>query len=178
MEFTFLSSNSSDSEVELFLLHLFGYNKISASWSFEESFEELLKEDEVAILGGVAFIQDDETYILPGCCCGLEDMQSISFSIRAKQSPWLGHDPSPGIIYFDDYAVVWSDDPEVQQEELISIRFTYERLIESLERCKKDLLGFIEGPFYRWIKLRDRDIANRMKQKMLYWFLNDGYPSD
>lgn len=111
-EFTFLSSNSSEAEVELFLLHLFGYNRIDASISFEESFKELLMEDEVAILGGVAFLQDDETFIMPSCCCGLEEIQSIDYSIKAKQSPWLGHDPSPGIQYFDDYALVWSDDPE------------------------------------------------------------------
>ncbi|NJJ42439.1 hypothetical protein HCB82_25370 [Paenibacillus sp. 7028] len=174
-EFTFLSSNSSEAEVELFLLHLFGYNRIDISISLEESFKELFKEDEVAILGGVAFIQDDGAFIMPSCCCGLEEIQSISHSIKAKQSPWLGHDPSPGIIYYDDYVLVWSDDPETQKEELFSIRFTYKELFEGLEKCKKDLLGFIEEPLHKWIKVRDEEIANQMKQKMLLWFLKDEY---
>jgi len=174
-EFTFLSSNSSEAEVELFLLHLFGYNRIDASISFEESFKVLLNEDEVAILGGVAFLQDDETFIMPSCCCGLEEIQSIDYSIKAKQSPWLGHDPSPEIQYFDDYALVWSDDPETHKEELLSIKFTSNELVESLEKCKKDLLGFIEEPLYKWIKVRDVEIANRMRQKMLHWFLKDEY---
>ncbi|NMI03200.1 hypothetical protein HF638_04395 [Paenibacillus sp. SZ31] len=174
-EFTFLSSKSSEAEVELFLLHLFGYNSIDVSKSFEESFEELFEQDEVALLGGAAFIKDDETCIMPSCCCGLEEIQSIEHSIQAKQSPWLGHDPSPGIQYFDDYALVWSDDPEPLKEELVCIKFTYNELAESLKKCKKDLLEFIEEPLYKWIKVRNGDIANRMKQKMFYWFWKDEF---
>ncbi|WP_427050902.1 hypothetical protein [Paenibacillus sp. TC-CSREp1] len=174
-EFTLLSSKSSTAEVELFLLHLFGYNGIDASQSFKKSFNELLEEDEVAILGGVTFIQDEETFIMPSCCCGLEEFQTITNTINANQSPWLGHDPSPGIKYYEDYVLVWSDDPEIQKEELFSIRFTYKELLEGLEKCKKDLLGFIEEPLYKWIKVRDEEIANRMKQRMLQWFLKDDY---
>ncbi|WP_339276797.1 hypothetical protein MKY59_07225 [Paenibacillus sp. FSL W8-0426] len=172
-EFAFLSSNSSESEVELFLLHLFGYNSIDASMSFEESFKELLEKDEVAILGGVTFIQDEETFIMPSCCCGLEELQPIINSIQAKQSPWLGHDPSPGIIYYEDYVLVWSDDPATQKEELFCIRFTYKELLDGLEKCKNDLLEFINEPLYQWIMARDEEIADRMKQKMLQWFLKD-----
>lgn len=174
-EITFLSSKSSTAEVELFLLHLFGYNSIDAAKSFEESFKELFEEDEVAILGGVTFMQDEETYIMPSCCCGLEEFQTITNSINAKQSPWLGHAPSPGIKYYEDYVLVWSDGPDKQKEELSSIRFTYKELLEGLEKCKKDLLGFIEEPLYKWIKMRDEEIANRMKQKMFHWFLKDDY---
>lgn len=172
-EFTFLSLNSSESDVELFLLHLFGYNGIDTSRSFYESFKELFKEDEVAVLGGVAFIQDDETIILPSCCCGLEEIQSISYSIKNRQSPWLGHDPSPEIIYYDDHVLVWSDNPETQKDGLYSIRFTYKDLHESLEKCKDDLLGFIEEPLYKWINVRNEDVADQMKQKMLQWFMKD-----
>jgi hypothetical protein len=71
-EVTFLSSDSSAHDVELFLLHMFGYNSIDVSHSIQRSFEELFKLDEVAILGGIAFFKDEDTVIMPSCCCGLE----------------------------------------------------------------------------------------------------------
>lgn len=40
---------------------------------------------------------------------------------------------------------------------------------------QKGLIRFIEEPLYKWIKMRDEEIANRMKQKMFHWFLKDDY---
>ncbi|MGO4543117.1 hypothetical protein [Paenibacillus sp. 2TAB19] len=114
-EVTLLSSDSSAHDVELFLLHLFGYNSIDVSQSIQRSFEELFKLDEVAILGGIAFFKDEESFILPSCCCGLEQWETVNQSINNRQSPWLGHDPSPGVTYHDDFLLVWADDPKKKE---------------------------------------------------------------
>ncbi|NOU84560.1 hypothetical protein GC102_02040 [Paenibacillus sp. LMG 31460] len=96
-------------------VHLFGYNNIDVKESFEKSFKQLLNEDEVAILGGITFFEDEDKFILPSCCCGLEDLVLVNESIINRVSPWLGHDPNPGIKYSNNGIVkVWSDD---QKEE-------------------------------------------------------------
>ncbi|MUT65181.1 hypothetical protein [Paenibacillus sp. NEAU-GSW1] len=172
-EVTFLSSESSVHDVELFLLHLFGYNSIDVSHTIERSFEELFALEEVAILGGVAFLKDEDTVILPSCCCGLEDWETINESIERRQSPWLGHDPSPGIAYHDDYLTVWSDDSQIENNEVLNIRFTYPEMKESLDRTRRDILGFIEKPLYQWLEVRDKEIAINMKEKMHTWFLKE-----
>lgn len=172
-EVTYLSSESSKHDVELFLLHLFGYNNIDVSGSIKSSFDELFELDEVAILGGIAFFKDEDTMILPSCCCGLEDCVTVIESINIRHSPWLGHDPSPSIIYHPDYLLVCSDDPQTENKDLYNIRYTYPEITESLEKTMEDLRGFIEKPLFQWLETRDKEIACNMKTKMYKWFLKD-----
>ncbi|RED66142.1 hypothetical protein [Cohnella lupini] len=170
-EVTYLTSESSKHDVELFLLHLFGYNNIDISQSIQSSFEELFMLDEVAILGGVAFIKDEEIFIMPSCCCGLEDWSKVIEAINNRESPWLGHDPTPGITYHEDYLLVWSDDPQTDNKDKYNIRFTFSEIMDSLEITREDLRGFIERPLFQWLERRDKEIANNMKSKMYKWFL-------
>ncbi|WP_229750039.1 hypothetical protein [Paenibacillus nasutitermitis] len=72
-EFICLSFETDTQEVELFLIHLFGFNQINVDQSIQLSFDELFKQDEVALSGGIAFFEDEKKYVLPSCCCGLED---------------------------------------------------------------------------------------------------------
>ncbi|KRF10185.1 hypothetical protein ASG89_01200 [Paenibacillus sp. Soil766] len=167
-----LTESSSTKEVELFLVHLFGYNNIDVKESFEKSFKQLFDEDEVVILGGIAFFEDEDKFILPSCCCGLEDLVLVNESIINKVSPWLGHDPNPGIEYSNNGIVkVWSDEPS--KENVFFIEFKYDELIHALEDTKKELLGFIEKPLYQWLDHRDKFIANEMVRKMKQWFLKE-----
>ncbi|RAV05528.1 hypothetical protein [Paenibacillus sp. YN15] len=170
-ENTFLSQNSSTHDVELFLLHLFGFGRIAPGKSFTESFEELLSKDEVAISGGIAFFKDETTLIGPSCCCGLEQWREVEASILNKKSPWLGHDPFPSITYEDDRILVWPDDPSKVKDETFSIPFTYEEMLDGLGCVQQDLIDFIEGPLMRWIMQRDEKLALQMKQKMFHWFI-------
>lgn len=170
--FICLTANSTDQDVELFLLLLFGFNDIDVSQSMKASFDEILLEQEVAISGGVAFFENDKQYIMPGCCCGLEELTGICASIEEKTSPWLGHDPWPGITYHDDHARVWSDDPDKNHDDLFYVDFTYLGIRESLENTKGELAGFIDGPLFNWVFKRDPDLACKFKQKMHLWFLD------
>lgn len=165
-EYIPLSAQSSTEEVELFLSHLFGYNDIDVNRSLEESFNELFGKDSLILKGGIAFFEDDQKVIMPSCCCGLEEINDICESIRNRMSPWLGHDPKPGVVYEDNYAKVWSNDPKLIEENLYYIEFKYEELLESLEKTKKDLLDFIEKPLFNWIYLRNQEIAFEMILKM------------
>lgn len=55
--FICLTANSTNQDVELFLLLLFGFNGIDAAKPMKASFDEILLEQEVAMSGGVAFLR-------------------------------------------------------------------------------------------------------------------------
>ncbi|MFK4300596.1 hypothetical protein ABH892_000695 [Paenibacillus sp. RC254] len=167
-----LSPQSSEQDVELFLILLFGYNHINIEQSFCLSFNELLQQEEVAISGGIAFFEDESKYILPSCCCGLEDFSNVIYSISNKQSPWMGHDPTPGITYIGDQAYVWPDDQETLDSNVyFPIQFSYKELIDSLDKTRKEIQGFIEGPLHKWINKRDKEIAGTMRDRMKQWIM-------
>lgn len=168
-----LSKESSSHDVELFLTHLFGYMNINVEHSLPNSFNELFEKDYIALSGGVAFFSDDNKYILPSCCCGLEDYSHVIDSILKKQSPWMGHDPAPGLTYNNNQVYVWPDDPEESEIKDNFIEFSFQELEESLAITSKEVQEFIEGPLYDWISKENIEIADIMKEKMKKWLLNE-----
>lgn len=172
-EYMCLSSESSSHDVELFLTHLFGYMNINVEHTLLISFNELFEQDYIALSGGVAFFADEHNFILPSCCCGLEDYSNVIDSIINKQSPWMGHDPSPGLIYNNNQVYVWPDDPESSISREKFIEFSYEELKENLDKTSKEIKGFIDGPLYYWIAKENSEIAVAMNEKMKKWLLNE-----
>jgi hypothetical protein len=85
----------------------------------------------------------------------------------------LGHDPNPGVVYEDESAKVWSNDPVSIEENIYYVEFKYEELLESLGKTKDDLLEFIEKPLFNWIHLRNPIIACEMILKMKDCFMKD-----
>ena len=170
-EYMCLSSKSSSHDVVLFLTHLFGYMNINVEHSLLISFNELFEKDYLALSGGIAFIADEHKYILPSCCCGLEDYSYIIDSIMKKQSPWMGHDPAPGLTYNNNQVYVWPDDSESSRSGDNFIEFSFQALKESLAITSREVQGFIEGPLYNWISKENIEIADTMKEKMKQWIL-------
>ncbi|MDK8183274.1 hypothetical protein [Paenibacillus sp. UMB4589-SE434] len=174
-DYVILTAESSREDVELFLIHLFGYNQIDVTQSLEASCHDLFKEDGVVIQGGVAFFNNESQFILPSCCCGLEDWYEVLDAVKNRTSSWLGHDPSPEITYHDNLVRVWSDNPELlsnsDEASLYYIEFEYEELLDCLELTRSDLEKFIKGPLYYWMNSKNGDIADTMKVKMEQWFL-------
>jgi hypothetical protein len=168
-----LTSDCSTDDVALFLMLLFGYNNIDSKLLFKKAFNELFSNEEIAISGGIAFFEDENNFILPSCCCGLENWQEIEMSIHNKSSPWLGHDPTPGFIYGKDQLIVWSDDPEKNDHDLLNIKYSYKEIFKCLEKTKFELKEFIQKPLYNWINSKDRKIAEKMNQMMKKWILKD-----
>jgi len=169
-----LSANATDHDVELFLILLFGFQGIPVDHSIQQSFQELLRREEIALSGGIAFFQDEQKFILPSCCCGLEEVADIIHSIHNQQNPWLGHDPFPGITYDGDKAYVWPDDPEsclINGD--MPIAFDYHLLISSLEKSMEAMNQFIAGPLYEWIGKRDKEIADAVRDQMKRWLVKN-----
>ena len=55
-EFVVLDGDSSENDVELFLIELLGYNNINIEQGTELAMKEVLSEDEIAIAGGILFV--------------------------------------------------------------------------------------------------------------------------
>lgn len=105
---------------------------------------------------------------------GLEEFREIYHSVIKKNSPWLGHDPFPGISYDGDLARVWSDNPKSpESHNLYSIDFMFQELLDSLEHSKRDLECFINKPLYQWVYHKNKGLASLVKHKMHEWFLED-----
>lgn len=151
-------------EVDVLLYGLLGFNYIPLSANPIESLTALMeemKEDNVAMSGGLLF-QEDDKIITPSCCCGLEQWKEIVNDIKAKQKPWLGHDPWGTCIYEDNKTIVCSDDIEMYQEtskykqkrieeEIVKIVYTNKELKILFHQMETDMQEFIQGPLKRRI---------------------------
>ncbi|WP_282935953.1 hypothetical protein [Paenibacillus sp. RC67] len=175
-EYVILSADSSNEDVSLFLILLFGYNDINVQQTLEDSFNDLFKEDHIAVSGGIAFFENQNKKILPSCCCGLENWNEVHLSVKSKSSPWLGHNPSPEILYQNNLVRVWSDNPDSSvenRETPFSIEYDYEELLQSLDHSQKDLIAFINEPLFEWIYNKNNEIGIEMLQKMKKWFFDN-----
>lgn len=159
-------------EVDVLLYGLLGFNRIPLSANPIESLTALMeemKEDNVAMSGGLLF-QEDDKIITPSCCCGLEQWKEIVNDIKSKRKPWLGHDPWGTCIYEDNKTIVCSDDIEMYQEiskykqkrieeEIVKIVYTNKELKILFHQIETDMQEFIQGPLRRCILELAAEIA-------------------
>lgn len=166
-------------EVDTLLYGLLGFNDIPLSANPIESLTALMKEmkeDSLAMSGGLLF-QEDDKIITPSCCCGLEQWKEIVNDIKAKQKPWLGHDPWGTCIYEEDKTIVCSDDISMLQgknkekikaeKEIIKIIYTDKELDVLFHQIETDMQEFIQGP----LKKRILELAPEIAEEFCYLWL-------
>lgn len=172
-------------EVDALLYGILGFNQISLSSKPIESLTVLMqdmKENNVAMSGGLLF-QEDEKIIKPSCCCGLEQWKEIVNDIKAKQKPWLGHDPWGTCIYEEDKTIVCSDDIEMYQEiskykqkrieeEIVKIVYTNKELKILFHQIETDMQEFIQGSLRRRILELAPEIAEEFCNAWSLYFGN------
>jgi hypothetical protein len=166
-ECVFLDKDSTANDVKQFIILLFGFNDIAFGNCFEDSVNNflMLQVDELAMSGGPTFLCG-ESQILPSCCCGLEDLGDVINCIRHKTSPWLGHDPNPGIEYSKRHKVkIWSDDYK-ENKEAYCITCTYAELIVAMDDMKKDLTSFIEEICFDYLGRFNSEYAMKMTKHL------------
>ncbi|NIK67584.1 hypothetical protein [Paenibacillus sp. BK720] len=165
-----LSKNSTTEDAVLFLTLLCWYNDIDIEQKPDKVFKKLIKKDEVAISGGIAFA-DEERVITPSCCCGLEDWQEVYKSVRGGTSPWLGHDPYPSLQYEENNVKVWSDDfsgkwnkemSEEKRKAMFCISYKHDELISMLRSVRTDLLDFYNYSFEQTFPM----VGDKLKRKL------------
>ncbi len=137
-----LNSKSTTEDISMFFAVLFDYKQIEYGENINDSFKNFLNAEYLVVSGGPRFSSEDKS-ILPSCCCGLEELNDVFASFEKGTSPWLGHDPNPGIEYFDDGTIkVWSDAPDSKDAKFIkctTVEFTL-----AWQNMKEELNTFIE----------------------------------
>ena len=169
-EFVILDEDSSENDVELFLIELLGYNNINIEQDIELVMKEVLLEDEIVIAGGILFVGENKN-IFPSCCCGLESWNEVLAAAICKSSPWLGHDPYPCFEYVENNIRIWSDDFRTKQSsEIYFIECDRDILIKKLKLIRNDLIKFSKGPLYKHISKHVSTYADPIVQQFEKWF--------
>jgi len=177
-EFILLDGNTTKQEVDLFLFGIFIYNSsICITDNSSESLQNLLdafNSDEVVLSGGPLFYEND-TRILPSCCCGLEQWHEVVTGICNKRNVWLGHDPFPVIEYGDNLTTIWSDDclgiygAAKPKDNLNSIEFLVDGLDCCLDKLRGDIKAFVTIPFCNRLNEIDHYMADDLMFAVMKW---------
>ena len=135
-----LSAHISAVDLTLVTLTLASYN---ATGVLAGSLRALASDFPPVAPGGLG-VSDGFTEILPSCCCGLEDWRSWWSLLDGSGSPWLGHDPNPGVEAAGQSFIVWADAPitEVDRNNLARVRIGRSTLIEQLAVVEQALREF------------------------------------
>ena len=130
-----MTSNSSLNDVGLFIGSLLAFNDLSFNSEF---FNALFKEEELALVGGLLFEQNNRV-IGASCCADFQDWSSVVDGIKNKSSPWMGHSPDPWFEFESDNIILWSDEVI---ENAYSIRFTQHEFNRQFLKAKQELNYF------------------------------------
>jgi len=126
--------------------------------------KSLLTREEQVVSGGLVFMAKGFR-LIPGCCCGLEGWIEWKGLKKDSHSPWLGHDPSPGVDTRGNKAILHNG-LNVGQE---SFELSYEELSEMVEQVSLTLSQFLER-LHAWLIDIDQGNSERLTEKIAEWF--------
>ncbi len=128
-----------------------------------ETLNEFVANEGFVLEGGLLFKENDETKIIPGCCCGLEDWKEWLDVPSGKCGIWTGHDPESLIEINDGNIKIWQDRKNKNENQ--SIEFTVEEMFEKLKQVEKDLQNFLFR-LKQWIN----HIEPSLEKEVIYHF--------
>lgn len=149
-EFLRLHAGMKDADVALLVAVRVSYGNSSSP---PLSPAEIAVEGESVLPGGLLAI-DGETRIYPSCCCGIEGWREWLDLLEGGPSPWLGHDPSPGVVAEEGGFRVFpdgTDDGSLPGTEG-SIFFSRQEIEQALREVEIDLRGALEA-LERWAQV-------------------------
>ena len=170
-----LDRNATKLQAELFLLSVSGFECFTHDFGADVA--TLLAENEpggFVVSGGIVF-WDTEHEIRPGCCSGVENWRESMETVEAGESPFMGHDPWPGITYKGERVFVWQEGPLLPGEEgrkapALSNAVTFDRkeLLQKLrELGETNLREFLEGPFRTRMRELDATQADPLLRALM-----------
>ena len=134
-EHIIFTENFSENDASLFISSLLTFNDLS----FNDEFITMLNvKDELALPGGLVF-NNDKSILYPSCCAEFQDWSNNICEIKQKNSPWMGHDPTPYIEFLNTSFLVLSDE---DKETSFSIPFTLDELVKFEKEIK---LAFLQN---------------------------------
>ena len=156
-----MTGNSTDNDIALFVGSFLSFGNFSFGSQFIDS---LFEEEEVALVGGLLFEQND-LKIGASCCAEFQDWIAVVEDIKRQVSPWMGHDPDPWFEFEGDKIILWSD--EEGRENIYSIQLTQQELGQQLSIAKQELQYFINKiELFALKNYKDdyRELVQRIKQ--------------
>lgn len=127
------------------------FNTLIASWlnycydgrPLDSQFLYAMQNNEIALNGGLRLMMNDRV-INPSCCAEFGDLREWA-TIAKGQKPdiWLGHDPAPHIIYYQDYISVMSDNHDVSihpSDDIFELKFSYQEFNDAFEKIMGDII--------------------------------------
>ena len=156
-----MTGDSTNNDVALFVGSFLAFSNSCFGSQFIDS---LFKEEELALVGGLLFEQND-LKISASCCADFQDWIIVVEDIKRKVSPWMGHDPDPWFEFEGDKIILWSD--EVEREDIYSIQLTQQEFEQQLNIAKQELQFFIDKiELFALKNYKDdyRELVQRIKQ--------------
>lgn len=155
-----LSGASSDDDVALVLLQLAVCNRAASA-------DELARSESFILPGGLA-VRDGDREILPSCCSGLEQWVEWRLALTHDVSPWMGHDPTPGIAFDEDGGHVWPDgEGSPSDRQRLAIAFRRKELAKQLVEVQRQLEAFawrIEAVMLRHLPDQAQGLAEAFRR--------------
>jgi hypothetical protein len=136
-----LSGACPTADVERVLFQLAAYNS-KRSGEVLSPVELLRSRDRLVLPGGLLARAPPVPDIAPSCCCGLESWPEWR-RIEDGHSPWLGHDPAPGVEPYADGYRLWPDG-DLQGRTPIGEAITFDaaELAQQLQQVESALRAF------------------------------------
>lgn len=130
----------SDDALSIFVDTLYQYAK-DAEFVGETlaSKVEIIANRDLLIIGGQLAAVKGDFVMLPSCCAGLEAWREWEWVKPGGGSPWLGHNPDPGVEVKEDHAILRTDWSASDSKEL---KITYEEVQSALITAEEDLKAF------------------------------------
>jgi hypothetical protein len=118
--------------------------------SAQDALRQLAELEYFGLSGGLAVSASGRFVVRPGCCSGLEEWREW-WAIRDRQSPWMGHDPTPWCQFLGDGLVrFWSGGGYTHDEIEPHVDLSTEGVAESLENVHADLRAVL-GRLADWL---------------------------
>jgi hypothetical protein len=151
-----LHGGMTDSEVALLMGVRLGYGNLTDG---VPSPAEIAAEGDSVLPGGLSAI-DAANRIDPSCCCGIEGWREWLALLEKGQDVWMGHDPSPTAVVWEDGFRIFPDgglgEPRPGLEH--SIFFRPSELDRALRQVELDLRGALEA-LARWTRIHTAEEA-------------------
>lgn len=136
-----VNGKTSPNEISMLIGSLLSINRAA---TIDSLVDELQKEDQLALGGGLTFSSHDYT-IYPGCCSDFQmDGPGTILNLQQKKGIWMGHNPDILVDYTDNGFKIYSEDNTEK-----SIYYTFDDFYLIKKNLEADRLQFLDR-FLAW----------------------------
>lgn len=156
--------SSEDHRRYLFAQAAYGQGSIETQ-DLREAVGSLLDRPQAILSGGLVATKADFR-LWPGCCSGIESWRKWRSVRKGEGSPWLGHDPDPGVDTSGERAILYDDLPFSTAKRA---EVSYDEIQAALDDTEQDLRDFLKG-LEAWLMAEGVEEAADLCAKIDDWY--------